>query len=453
MESKLLSKYNIPGPRYTSYPTVPYWQPVPPTEQAWLAKVNKTLQVSNQKEGISLYVHLPYCESLCTYCGCNKRITINHSVEESYIQAVLAEWQLYLQAFVEKPIIRDIHLGGGTPTFFSPANLRTLIEGLLEACEVHVDARFGFEAHPGNTTDEHLETLYELGFRRISIGVQDFDEEVLKAIHRYQAYEDIRHLTTKARQLGYTSVNYDLIYGLPYQTMESMIPTINKVIELAPDRIAFYSYAHIPSNKAAQHSFPEHALPSAATKLAIYELGKMFLEGAGYYDIGMDHFSLATDSLYKALKNGSLHRNFMGYTENNTKLLIGLGVSSISDAWEGFSQNEKGIEAYKARVLNGELPIIKGHELSHDDLVMRKHILNIMTTFQTSWFRNSDVTAGFGGALDRLRELELDGLVVIEPFSLRVTERGRAFVRNICMAFDERMWASKPLTQLFSQTI
>lgn len=453
MELNLLGKYNIPGPRYTSYPTVPYWQTTPPAEKTWLKLVNESLSISNEEEGISIYIHLPYCESLCTYCGCNKRITVNHKVELPYIETVLAEWEMYIRAFEKAPVIRDIHLGGGTPTFFSPENLQYLIEGIVKKSVIHPEARFGFEAHPGNTTDQHLQTLYNNGFRRISIGVQDFNQKVLLAIHRYQTYEEVAHLSTKAREIGFNSVNYDLIYGLPHQSVESMKVTLEKVVALRPDRIAFYSYAHIPANIAAQNSFPVESLPYPETKLAIYDAGKTMLQTAGYHEIGMDHFSLPTDEIYLALQNGTLHRNFMGYTENNTRLLIGLGVSAISDSWNGFLQNEKTIEAYKKRVSNNELPIHKGHELSGDDLIIRRHILNIMTTFRTTWLEEDKVTSGFAEAIERLGEMEEDGLVKLMPFSLEVTEKGRSFVRNVCMAFDEKLWGAKPLTPMFSKTI
>lgn len=453
MELDLLAKYNVPGPRYTSYPTVPHWQETPPATNKWKQLVNQSLSVANEMGGISLYIHLPFCESLCTYCGCNKRITVNHQVERPYIDTVLAEWGIYQKSFEAIPVIRDIHLGGGTPTFFSPENLKILINGIIKNANIHPEARFGFEAHPGNTTDEHLQTLFELGFRRISIGVQDFNETVLKAIHRYQTYDEIAHLTVKAREIGYTSINYDLIYGLPHQRVDSIIPTIEKVIKLKPDRIAFYSYAHIPANIAAQNSFPVHALPDALTKLAIYNTGKTMLESAGYSDIGMDHFALPDDELYKASITGTLHRNFMGYTENDARLMIGLGVSAISDCWNGFVQNEKSIEAYKATVNKNELPIFKGHELSDEDLIIRRHILNIMTLFKTEWLEEDQVTADFGEVISRLRELASDGLIVLEPFCLVVTDKGRSFVRNICMAFDEKLWKSRTQTVQFSQTI
>lgn len=454
MDKDLLFKYNIPGPRYTSYPTVPYWQKTPPAIGKWKELVQDAFTVSNQKEGISLYIHLPFCESLCTYCGCNTRITINHAVENKYIQAVLREWKMYSELFgAEKPVIRELHLGGGTPTFFSPANLVKLMNGLLENALVHADARFGFEAHPGNTTDEHLEALYSVGFRRISIGVQDFNPVVLAIINRHQTFEQVKHLTLKAREIGYTSVNYDIVYGLPQQKNCSMMETMLRVIKLRPDRIAFYSYAHVPWIKPGQRSYTENDLPDADHKMAIYEAGRNALELAGYEDIGMDHFALKTDELYTAATQARLHRNFMGYTDTRTQLLIGLGASSISDSWWGYVQNEKKVEDYYKKLAANELPIFRGHELSREDLILRKHILRLMTSFETSWASPSEVCAEVYQALEKLSEMEFDELVEMEPFRLRITEKGKAFVRNVCMAFDARLWADLPQTTLFSQTV
>jgi oxygen-independent coproporphyrinogen III oxidase len=300
MSNSLLQKYNVPGPRYTSYPTVPYWQSTPPSAGRWAELVNDTFAVTNRKEGISLYIHIPFCEKLCTYCGCNTRITINHKVERPYLEAVLKEWELYKKVLgSEKPIIRELHIGGGTPTFFSPEHLKELITRLLDGCEVHPKAEFGFEAHPGNTTDAHLLALYEVGFRRVSIGVQDFNPLVLEIINRHQTYDQVEHLTKKAREMGYTSVNYDLVYGLPQQKVCSMAQTIFKVIQLRPDRIAFYSYAHVPWIKPGQRRFSEADLPDSTKKQAIYETCRGALELAGYEDIGMDHFALPTDGLYR----------------------------------------------------------------------------------------------------------------------------------------------------------
>jgi oxygen-independent coproporphyrinogen-3 oxidase len=344
MDHSLLQKYNVPGPRYTSYPTVPYWQTTPPSPEQWGELVNDTFSVANKKEGISLYIHIPFCESLCTYCGCNTRITINHKVERPYLEAVVKEWELYKKLLGnEKPVIRELHIGGGTPTFFSPENLKELISRLLDGCIVHEKSDFSFEAHPGNTTDEHLQALYEVGFRRVSIGVQDFNPIVLEIINRHQTFDQVKHLIEKAREIGYTSVNFDVVYGLPQQKVCSMTQTIFQVIKMRPDRIAFYSYAHVPWIKPGQRRFTEEDLPDSMKKLAIYETCRGALELSGYEDIGMDHFALKTDNLYKAFDEKRLHRNFMGYTDSQTTLLIGLGVSAISDSWWGYAQNEKGV--------------------------------------------------------------------------------------------------------------
>ena len=454
MNQLFLQKYNVPGPRYTSYPTVPYWQPTPPSTVDWEQAVRDTFTATNHLTGISLYIHIPFCESLCTYCGCNTRITINHAVEQPYMRALLKEWQLYLDRLGDaRPFIREIHIGGGTPTFFSPAHLRQLIEGITQQAEVHPEAAFSFEAHPGNTTDEHLQALYEVGFRRISIGVQDFDPLVLAVINRHQTYEQVKHLTEKAREIGYTSVNFDIVYGLPLQKVCTIAKTVMRVIAMRPDRIAFYSYAHVPWIKPGQRRYTEADLPDSAKKLAMYDTAKGALEAAGYVDIGMDHFAIPSDSLHKVAQEGRLHRNFMGYTETPTSLLIGLGVSSISDAWTAYAQNEKTVEGYYKRLEKDELPFFKGHLLSEEDLVLRKHIQRIMCNFETSWEQEHEQCNGLYEGLSRLAEMEADGLVVVSPYRLKVTEAGRTFVRNVCMAFDARLWANVPQTTLFSQTL
>lgn len=454
LQKDLIQKYNVPGPRYTSYPTVPYWDKTPPTEEAWKGHVKRAYDISNQKDGISLYIHLPFCESLCTYCGCNTRITINHKVEEPYIETLLKEWQLYLQLFGdEKPRIKEIHLGGGTPTFFSPENLSKLIRGILDTSEVCENPEFGFEGHPRNTTKEHLQTLFNLGFRRLSLGIQDFDIEVQKIVHRIQTFEEVKEVTDAARAIGYTSINYDLIYGLPLQTRASVKDTIEKTNLLRPDRIAYYSYAHVPWVKPGQRSFTEKDLPADEEKRALYELGKEMFESSGYKEIGMDHFALTSDPLNVAADFKALHRNFMGYTPNYTRLMVGLGCSSISDSWTGFAQNIKGVEDYKKAVHEGTFPFFRGHELTDEDLTLRKHILNVMCHFETHWQHPEEQTEVLFSALDRLDEMVKDGLVIIEEHYLKVTDKGRPFVRNICMTLDARMLRNKPESQIFSQTV
>lgn len=454
MNASLISKYNIPGPRYTSYPTVPYWEELENFDvEKWKTDVVSTFKTSNSSEGISLYIHLPYCEHLCHYCGCNKKITTQHGVEVPYIERVLKEWGLYCDFLPAKPIIRELHLGGGTPTFFSAKNLEKLITGILDKGGINSKSEFSFEAHPGNTTYEKLETLFQLGFKRLSLGVQDFNPEVQRVINRYQSVEEVEEVVRNARNIGYTSINFDLIFGLPKQTKSSITETIKKTIELNPDRIAYYSYAHVPWVSKAQRLYSEKDLPTDDEKRELYELGKEMLEEAHYIEIGMDHFALPNDELCISMEAKKLHRNFMGYTTAHTKLMIGLGVSSISDSWTAFAQNVKTIKEYERFIDNDQIPVFKGHFLTKEDQIIRKHILNLMCHFETEWCETEFQLIHIDSILNRLKELESDGLCVQIKNGLMVTEKGQKFVRNICMAFDLRLERKQPEQQLFSSTI
>ncbi|MBQ0734753.1 oxygen-independent coproporphyrinogen III oxidase [Aquimarina celericrescens] len=454
MCSTLIDKYNIPGPRYTSYPTVPYWDNTTFSLKDWIISVKKSFDESNDTEGISLYIHLPFCESMCTFCGCHKRITKRHDVEEPYMNSILKEWQLYLNLLRNKPKIKELHLGGGTPTFFSPENLDYLINGIFLHAERAEDCELSFEGHPNNTTREHLQALYDVGFRRVSFGVQDYNEKVQKAINRIQSFENVKYITETARAVGFTSVGHDIIFGLPFQTEEAVINTILKTKELLPDRLAFYSYAHVPWQKGnGQRGFDESNLPTAKQKRDQYETGKKLLSEVGYVEIGMDHFALQNDSLYKSMKDETLHRNFMGYTASKTQMMIGLGVSSISDSWYGFAQNVKGVEEYEHLINEGIIPVYRGHILTQEDEIIRKHILSLMCHFETSWDLEAYHFSELPEVLIRLKEMEKDELLEISNSQIRVTDKGRPFVRNICMAFDLRLQHSKPETQLFSMTM
>jgi oxygen-independent coproporphyrinogen-3 oxidase len=436
MAISLIQKYNVPGPRYTSYPTVPYWDEKKFSLEEWKKNLVLSFDESNKTEGISLYIHLPFCESLCTFCGCHKRITKRHEVENPYIEAVLKEWQLYCNLFDSKPVIKEIHLGGGTPTFFSPKNLEQLINGIISKAEIAEMHEFSFEGHPNNTTRAHLQSLYNLGFRRVSFGVQDYSETVQKAIHRIQPFHQVAKVTFWAKEIGYTSISHDLVYGLPFQKVEDIIDTIEKTKSLQPNRISFYSYAHVPWIKGnGQRGFNDEDVPRDNEKRELYEVGKMLLLKNGYYEIGMDHFATADDSMYVAFKNKKLHRNFMGYTASKTQVMIGLGVSSISDSWYSFAQNEKNLEDYYDKINSEEIPVTKGHLLTKEDLIIRKHILNIMCHFETNW-DNGLYFEEIYDVLENLEEMIADGLVDITNTCLKVTEKGKPFVRNICMAFD-----------------
>jgi len=430
----LLTKYNKAVPRYTSYPTVPYWYNFDGTER-WEQNICKRYN-AEKIQGISLYIHLPFCESLCTYCGCNKKITTNHNVEDEYIDAVLKEWRLYCDLLGEKPLIREIHLGGGTPTFFSACNLEKLLHGIFKTAVLHPQKEFGFEGHPNNTTIEHLTTLYNLGFTRVSYGVQDDDPVVQRSINRLQPFENVAKATENARKVGYESVNFDLIYGLPFQNKSGLENTFNKVIGLRPDRIAFYSYAHVPWKQKAQRLFDESNLPSPAEKLELYLTGKRLLTAAGYTDIGMDHFALPSDGLYKAWVDKTLHRNFMGYTTTHTNFLLGLGVSAISDVGNAYAQNQKELENYYRSIHAGKLDSVKGIFLTEDDEVIKRYILDIACQNKTV-LNNEHLPLLQESTIPRLRELQYDGLVNFEGNDLTVTKRGMQFIRNICNAFDQ----------------
>jgi oxygen-independent coproporphyrinogen III oxidase len=435
----LITKHNIPVPRYTSYPTVPAWQTAP-GEEEWKRLVADSFRKTNSTKGISVYIHLPFCESLCTYCACNTRITVNHKVEEPYIAAVLKEWDLYTGLFKERPRIKELHLGGGTPTFFSAKNLARLIEGILAKSGVCENADFSFEGHPSNTTSDHLQTLFDLGFRRVSFGIQDFDPKVQEVINRYQSYEQVLEVVNHARRIGYRSINFDLVYGLPYQRLETITETINRVIELHPDRIAFYSYAHVPWMRPGQRKFTERDLPVEREKRALYEKGLEQFKAAGYHDIGMDHFALPGDELHSAMLEGTLHRNFMGYTHHHTELMVSMGVSAISDTWNGFGQNIKVVEAYSKTVNEGRFPIMKGHVLTAEDECVRRHILDIMCQGKTQWQGDQHVYSAIADGLRRARDLAADGLVILEEGQLTVTTAGKSFLRNICLCFDYYFW-------------
>jgi oxygen-independent coproporphyrinogen-3 oxidase len=367
---------------------------------------------------------------------------------------VLKEWELYVDLLGTRPKIKELHLGGGTPTFFSPDNLKMLMTGIARLSKKTEDIDFSFEGHPNNTTKEHLQALYDVGFRRVCFGVQDYNLTVQRAINRIQPFENVKNVTEWAREIGYTSVGHDIIYGLPFQYCSDVENTIARTNALKPDRIAFYSYAHVPWLKGnGQRGYKESDLPTSIEKKAQYELGKRMLADFGYKDVGMDHFALPTDSLYKALENGTLHRNFMGYTPSKTKLMIGLGVSSISDSWYGFAQNVKNVEEYENLVSHGVIPIFRGHILNTEDEILRRHILNIMCQFETTWEPLEEQIVDFEEIVANLSELKNDGLVETSDKKIKVTAKGRPFVRNISMAFDLQMQRNKPDTRIFSMTV
>lgn len=444
----LFAKYDVPAPRYTSYPTVPFWTDSPTTDQ-WIEHLGQAF--ADDDATWSLYFHLPFCESLCTFCACNTVITRDHGREENYVDLISTEWNLYLDrvpAIRERPLL-GVHLGGGTPTFFSAQNLERILKPILS--ETRLDAHSfegSVEVHPGHTNKDQLLMLRSSGFSRISIGVQDFDSEVQRLVNRHQPYEVTKSVTELARELGYTSVNYDLIYGLPRQNPDRFRQTVEKTIELKPDRIALYSFAKVPWIKPAQRSYKDEDLPVAGEKRALYELARELLAGAGYVEIGMDHFALPHDGMARAQREGTLHRNFQGYTETRTTVLLGLGVSAISEAPTCFHQNEKAFPVYERRVRQGEIPTLRGHLLTEEDRRLREQILQFMTRFHVALEPEQSADAD-----NFLRPMIEDGLVEVSGRGLRLTERGTPFLRNACMFFDRRLRSQEQRPQLFSQAL
>lgn len=453
-QAELIKKYDVPTPRYTSYPTVPYWNTESFSTGKWIASVKRAFEESNDTKGISLYVHLPFCENLCTYCACNKRITKNHGVEVKYIRTLLKEWAHYIRIFGKKPVIRELHLGGGTPTFFSPENLRWLITYLLEEAIVHNENEFSFEGHPNNTTTEHLQVLFNSGFRRVSFGVQDLDPKVQKTINRIQPFENLAEVTNRSRAIGYKSVSFDLIYGLPFQTRETIENTISKVLTLRPDRVSFYSYAHVPWVSPGQRGYGDADLPSDIQKRALYETGRALLKENGYEDIGMDHFALPHDALYLAQEQGRLHRNFMGYATTNTELLVGLGASAISDAKYAYAQNLKKVEDYSLAVAEDKPASFKGHIQTEEDLAIKKIILETACHGRIH-SASIDTMADPAATLKTLRGMQAEGILKPTSFGFQVTDAGRAFIRNICSVFDQKITSdySAKHQQIFSKSI
>jgi coproporphyrinogen III oxidase/oxygen-independent coproporphyrinogen-3 oxidase len=443
--SNLIAKYDIPAPRYTSYPTVPYWSENPTTDE-WIESVRKSLSKDESK--ISIYIHIPFCETLCTFCGCNTSITKNHSVEEPYLEHLFQEFQYYYTHVenLQHRKVAEVHLGGGSPTYLSEYNLEKLIDNLFSKLKIASNASLSIEVDPRRTRKTQLEVLRKYGFHRISLGVQDFNPNVQKLINRFQPFEKTKETTDNARELGYNSVNFDLIYGLPRQTKESMQYTIEKTLELKPDRIAFYSYAHVPWIKASQRLFTEDDLPRGQEKRELYEFGRNEFLKFGYNEVGMDHFSLTSDGLWQSLVKGTIHRNFMGYTEFKTDLLLGLGVSAISDSWECFHQNEKILKKYEKKLRTEGFATLRGHKLNAEDIQQRKYILELITRWEVQ-LDQKDIYQEY------LSEMEKDNLIEWDGLQLKVTQKGRPFLRNICMGLDLRMRKNLPDAKVFSQAI
>lgn len=448
MSNELLNKYDVPAPRYTSYPTVPFWDN-DPTPEEWVHSLKTYF--SKDDTTWSMYIHVPFCETLCTFCGCNTIITRDHKRENPYLEHLLQEWRLYLKNVPEiktKPL-KELHFGGGTPTFFSPENLHTLVSEIFKDVTLDEDFEGSIEVDPRRTHVEHLKALRELGFKRVSMGVQDFDPEVQRLVNRIQPEGMTLELSQKARDLGYTSINYDLIYGLPKQTPQSIEILAQKTLEHKPDRIALYSFALVPWIKPTHRIYKDEDLPKGADKRKLYEIARNILISGGYVEIGMDHFALKTDSLYKAIQDKTLHRNFMGYTPFRTNILLGLGVSAISETPDCFHQNEKKLPVYERMLGQDQLTTFRGHKLSKQDQTRREQILKLMTTWETVL----DDATHEQNVKAFLSELISDELVEVKDQKIIVLEKGQPFLRNICMALDERLRLKNPEQKVFSQSL
>ena len=453
----LLTRFDVPGPRYTSYPTADRF-----VEAFSQADLHQALDLRNQGLGqknrpLSIYVHIPFCESLCYYCACNKIITKHHEKAEPYLRYLAKEIELYTSSIGMGQTVSQLHLGGGTPTFLSNDELRELMSMLKRSFSFVAGGEYSVEVDPRTVDETRLALLFELGFNRLSFGVQDFDPEVQKAVHRIQPAQQVFDLVASARKIGFESINVDLIYGLPKQTPESFDRTLKQINELRPDRIALYAYAHLPERFKPQRRILAAELPAPSSKIAMLSRSMASLMNAGYVYVGMDHFALPDDALAVAKRQGRLHRNFQGYSTQPDCDLIGLGISAIGRMGGTYSQNAKTMEEYVDMLDHGQLPIVKGLALSRDDLIRRSWIMAIMCqghvqyeAFNEAWL--IDAKKYFAAEIEQLNSLQAQGLVELTDGGLQVTPMGWFFVRGVAMVFDKYLQADRNRTR-FSKII
>ena len=438
----LLRRFDVSGPRYTSYPTADRFVEAF-TENEYVQALEQR-RAGSMALPLSLYVHIPFCESVCYYCACNKVITKHHSRAAEYLRYLAREVELQVAHLGKGHNVSQLHLGGGTPTFLSDAELEDLMAMLRRHFTLVPGGEYSVEVDPRTVTEERLETLARLGFNRLSFGVQDFDPAVQKAVHRVQPAEQVFELVAAARRIGFESVNVDLIYGLPLQTPESFARTLAQVNELRPDRIALYAYAHLPSRFKPQRRISAAELPSGGDKLSMLSMSLDRLMAAGYVYVGMDHFALPNDALAVAKRQGRLHRNFQGYSTQPDCDLIALGVSAIGRIGATYSQNAKTLEEYRDLLDQGRLPIVRGLALTRDDLLRRAVIMSLMCQGEVL-FESIELghlinfRSHFARELEVLEGLEANGLVRLGPTGIQVTETGWFLVRAIAMVFDKNL--------------
>ncbi|HQS01152.1 MULTISPECIES: oxygen-independent coproporphyrinogen III oxidase [unclassified Polaromonas] len=444
----LLQRFDVPGPRYTSYPTADRFVEAFTAADYGQALVQRRTGPAGLTMPLSLYVHIPFCESLCYYCACNKIITKHHNRAISYLRYLSREIDLHTAQLGEGQTVTQLHLGGGSPTFLSDEELRELMAMLRRSFTMVPGGEYSIEIDPRTVDGTRLRALADMGFNRLSFGVQDFDPDVQKAVHRIQPFEQVSELMAQAREVGFDSINVDLIYGLPRQTPESFARTLAQVAQLRPDRIALYAYAHLPERFKPQRRITTADLPGAAAKVAMLTQSLAAFMGAGYVYIGMDHFALPNDALAVAKRQGRLHRNFQGYSTQPDCDLIGLGVSAIGRIGATYSQNAKTMEEYCDHLDQGRLPVVRGLALNRDDLARRAVIMALMCqgqvlfeSIELAWLL--DFRSYFAAELEQLRSLADAGLVLLDESGIQVTAQGWFFVRAVAMVFDRYLQADR----------
>ncbi len=450
ISTALLQQYDVPGPRYTSYPTADRF--VEAFNENTYIETLKLRKASRSALPLSVYVHIPFCESLCFFCACNKVVTKNHEASAEYLRYLFKEIDLHLPYLGKKPQVSQLHFGGGSPTFFSDNELTQLMRKLKDSFMLSPAGEFSIEVDPRTVDAARLDYLSALGFNRLSFGVQDFNPEVQAAVHREQAPEQVFDLVNTARELKYESINVDLIYGLPKQTEQTFSDTIDQVISLRPDRIALYAYAHLPEKFKPQRRIDQYTLPKAVEKVSMLSMAQSKLLAAGYVYIGMDHFALSTDELAVAKRQGRLHRNFQGYSTQADTDLIGLGVSSIGKVGATYSQNAKSLEDYYDCLEQGRFPVTRGLGLSKDDLIRRTVIMALMCQGEVD-FEAIELACMinfkqyFTQELEALKPLAEAGMLTIDQTGILVSDKGWFFVRAIAMTFDQYLQADTNRTR------
>jgi oxygen-independent coproporphyrinogen-3 oxidase len=454
ISDEILAKYNRPGPRYTSYPTAPVWR-----DDFGPGDLDRSYAAADTcGTPLSLYMHLPFCENLCLFCGCNVSIQKDKSVAIPYLASLKQEIDYVARLVSKKRPVIQFHWGGGTPTYLTPAQMEDLFGYTRERFSFAPDAEIGIEVDPRVTSHAHMEALRRLGFNRLSMGIQDFQAKVQETIHRVQPYEMTRDLILIARELGFASLSVDLIYGLPYQTVESFQTTIEQVLTLAPDRVAMFSYAHVPWLKKQQGAFANH-LPEGAEKFGLFRAGLERFIGGGYLYIGMDHFARPGDELATAQQNRTLHRNFQGYTTKAGADLYGMGASAISSIGETYAQNRREVPEYQAAVAERGIATMRGYRMSDDDRLRRVVIGRLLChavipKHEVEQECSISFDEYFAAELARLQDAAADGLVTLDRDEIRVTPLGRIFIRNVAMVFDRYLHEQQmDQRRLFSKTL